>query len=126
VRLLLDTNALFWTLVEPQRLSSHAASEIEDESNEVFVSVVSAWEIGVKRAKGRLAMPMDLGSMLAKKRLEPLAVLLPHALAVESLPHWHHDPFDRLLIAQAQVENLVIVTSDRAMRHYPIALMRAT
>jgi PIN domain nuclease of toxin-antitoxin system len=126
VRLLLDSNALFWTLVEPSRLSPHATREIEDESNEIFVSAVSAWELGVKRAKGKLDMPEDLTSMLAKKNFDHLPVTMPHALAVESLPHQHHDPFDRILIAQAQIENLVLVTSDREMRHYPIAVMRAS
>ncbi len=125
MRLLLDTNALFWALIEPKRLSSEAASAIEDESNKVFVSVVSAWEIGVKRAKGKLEMPMALGPMLAETRFEALSVTLDHALAVESLPHRHHDPFDRILVAQAQLENLVLVTSDRAMRRYPIAVMPA-
>jgi PIN domain nuclease of toxin-antitoxin system len=126
VRLLLDTNALLWTLAEPERLASHAAEKIADESNEVFVSVVSAWEIGVKRAKRRLEAPEDLTSMLAEKRFDALPVTMPHALAVEALPHHHHDPFDRMLVAQARVENLVLVTSDREMRHYPIALMQAT
>lgn len=126
MRLLLDTNALFWALVEPKRLSTHAAGEIEDESNEVFVSVVSAWEIGVKRAKGKLEMPSDLGPMLEETNFGILPVTLPHALAVESLPHRHHDPFDRILVAQAQLENLVLVTSDREMRRYPIAVLPAT
>lgn len=126
MRLLLDTNALFWTLVEPKRLSTHATGEIEDESNEVFVSVVSAWEIGVKRAKGKLEMPSALGPMLEETRFKVLSVTLPHALAVESLPHRHHDPFDRILVAQAQLENLVLVTSDREMRRYPIAVLPAT
>lgn len=125
VKLLLDTNALFWTLIEPKRLSRRAASTIEDESNDVFVSVVSAWEIGVKRAKGKLDMPSALGPMLSETRFEVLPVTLAHALAVEALPHRHHDPFDRILVAQAQVENLVMVTSDREMRRYPIAVMPA-
>ena len=125
MRLLLDTNALFWALVEPKKLSSEAARALEDESNDVFVSVVSAWEIGVKRAKGRLEMPSVLGPMLEETRFEVLPVTLRHALAVEDLPHQHHDPFDRMLVAQAQIEELVLVTSDRAMRLYPIAVMPA-
>jgi PIN domain nuclease of toxin-antitoxin system len=126
VRLLLDTNALVWTLIESKRLSSAAASAIEDEANEVFVSVVSAWEIGVKRAKGKLEMPSALGPMLSETRFEALSVTLDHALAVESLPHRHHDPVDRLLVAQAKLESLVLVTSDREMRRYPIAVLPAT
>jgi PIN domain nuclease of toxin-antitoxin system len=125
VRLLLDTNALFWALLEPKRLSKEAAGAIEDESNDVFVSVVSAWEIGVKRAKGRLEMPSTLGPMLEETRFEALPVTLPHALAVEGLPHRHHDPFDRILVAQAQIEDLVLVTSDREMRRYEVAILPA-
>ncbi len=125
MRLLLDTNALFWSLVEPERLSRHATDEIEDRSNDVFISVVSAWEIGVKRAKGKLEMPAALGPMLEQKSFEVLPVTLPHALAVESLPPHHHDPFDRILVAQAQIEKLTLVTSDREMRHYPISLLPA-
>jgi PIN domain nuclease of toxin-antitoxin system len=125
VRLLLDTNALFWSLIEPGRLSKQATGAIEDEANDVLVSVVSAWEIGVKRAKGKLDMPTALGPMLSESRFDVLPVTLPHALAVESLPHSHHDPFDRLLVAQAQIENLVLVTSDRQMHRYPIAVLPA-
>jgi PIN domain nuclease of toxin-antitoxin system len=123
--LLLDTNALIWTLADPQRLSPQATKEIEARSNEVFVSVVSAWEIGVKKAKGRLGFPDDLASMLRRKDFEPLPLTLRHGLAIESLPHQHHDPFDRMLVAQAQVEKLTLVTSDRAMRRYPIAVLPA-
>lgn len=125
VRLLLDTNALFWALVEPERLSKEATSAIANESNDVFVSVVSAWEIGVKRAKGKLHLPSTLGPMLEETRFEALPVTLAHALAVEDLPPRHHDPFDRILVAQAQIDGLVLVTSDRTMRLYPIAVMPA-
>lgn len=125
MRLLLDTNALFWSLLEPQRLASRAAAAIEDEANDVFVSVVSAWELGVKRAKGKLEMPNSLDEMLAQVNFEALPVTLQHALAVETLPPHHHDPFDRIIVAQAQLENLVLVSSDREMRHYAIAVLPA-
>lgn len=126
MRLLLDTNALYWSLVEPTRLSAGAADALEDEANDVFVSVVSAWEIGVKRAKGKLEMPAALEPMLVEKRFETLTLTLAHALLIETLPPHHHDPFDRMLIAQAQAESLVLVTSDREMRRYPIAVLPAT
>jgi len=125
VRLLLDTNALIWTLANPKRLSDHAAREIQDESNTVFVSVVSAWEIGVKKAKSKLDFPGNLESMLTGKKFDPLPVTLRHALAIETLPHQHHDPFDRMLVAQAQIEGLTLVTSDRTMRRYPVAILPA-
>jgi PIN domain nuclease of toxin-antitoxin system len=125
VRLLLDTNALIWTLAYPARLSSQASSEIEDRTNEVFVSVVSVWEIGVKKAKGKLDFPGDLEAKLGQKEFKALPLTLRHGLAIELLPHQHHDPFDRMLVAQAQVEKLTLVTSDRAMRRYPIAVLPA-
>jgi PIN domain nuclease of toxin-antitoxin system len=126
VRLLLDSDALIWTLSDPARLSAYAAEKIQDKSNDVRVSVVSVWEIGVKRAKGKLNMPGDLEAMLAEKEFDPLPLATSHALAVEALPHQHHDPFDRMLIAQAQVEGLTLVTSDREMRRYPISVLPAT
>ncbi len=125
MRLLLDTNALIWTLADPGRLCAHAAGAIRDESNEVFVSVVSAWEIGIKRAKGKLELPPDLEPMIAEKKFDPLPVTLRHALAVESLPLRHRDPFDRMLIAQAQLEGMTLVTSDREIRDYPVAVLPA-
>ena len=125
MRLLLDTNALIWTFADPTRLTDHAADAIRNEQNSVFVSVVSAWEIGVKRAKGKLGLPRNLESMITDKKFDPLPLTLRHALAVESLPYQHRDPFDRMLVAQAQTEGLTLVTSDRQMSRYPIAVMPA-
>ncbi len=125
MRLLLDTNALIWALSHPARLSPQASGEIEDRSNEVFVSVVSVWEIGVKKAKSKLDFSGNIESMLAQKEFEPLPLTLRHGLAIEALPHQHHDPFDRMLIAQAQVEKLTLVTSDRMMQRYPVAVLPA-
>jgi PIN domain nuclease of toxin-antitoxin system len=125
MRLLLDTNALIWAFSDPRRLSDYATEKIEDRGNAVLVSVVSAWEIGVKRAKGKLDFPGDLGAMIFEKEFEPLPLTLRHSLAVEALPHQHHDPFDRMLVAQTQVEGLTLVTSDREMRHYPISVLPA-
>lgn len=126
MNLLLDTNALIWTFSDPKRLSSYAAEKIRDRSNDVLVSVVSIWEIGVKRAKRRLDMPGNLEAMIAAKEFDPLPLTMRHALAIETLPHQHHDPFDRMLIAQAQVEGLTLVTSDREMQRYPISVLSAT
>jgi PIN domain nuclease of toxin-antitoxin system len=125
VRLLLDTNALIWTFADPERLSDYASEKIRDETNDVLVSVVSIWEIGVKRAKQKLDMPGDLEAMISAKKFDPLPLALRHALAVEALPHRHYDPFDRMLVAQAQVEGLIFVTSDREMQHYPISVLPA-
>jgi PIN domain nuclease of toxin-antitoxin system len=125
VRLLLDTNALIWAFADPKRLSDYATEQIRDEANDVMVSVVSVWEIGVKRAKGKLDFRGELDAMIAEKRFDPLPLTLRHALAIESLPHQHHDPFDRMLVSQAQIERLTLVTSDREMQRYPISVLPA-
>lgn len=125
LRLLLDTNVLLWLLTEPEHLSSNALEAIENSANAVYVSVVGVWEISIKAAKGKLQTPPDLEMALKQQRFDTLPVTLQHVLAVESLPDHHGDPFDRMLVAQAQAEGLTLVTSDRAMRRYPIAVMPA-
>lgn len=125
MKLLLDTSVLIWTLLEQHRLSPSAADAIEDETNDIFVSVVSAWEIEIKIAKGKLRAPSDLETTLGEQRFGLLQVTLEHALAVESLPSHHKDPFDRMLIAQAQLGGLTLVTSDREFRRYPVATLPA-
>jgi len=126
LKLLLDTHALLWALLAPRRLSPTAADAIEDGANEVFVSVVSAWEIEIKRAKGKLPIQVPLSDALSEQRFKTLPVTLPYVLAVESLPRRHRDPFDRMLIAQAQLEGMTLVTSDREVRHYPVATLPAS
>jgi len=126
VRLLLDTNALLWSLLEKRRLSASVADAIADESNNVFVSVVSIWEIEIKRAKGRLHVPPEIEPSLSAQRFRSLSITLQHVQAVESLPRHHRDPFDRMLIAQAQLESLTLVSADRAMRRYPVAVLSAS
>jgi PIN domain nuclease of toxin-antitoxin system len=126
VKLLLDTNALLWTLTRAKRLSPEVSKAIRAEDNDVYVSVVSVWEIEIKAAKRKLRPVGDVKDALAQQRFSTLPVTLPHVLAVESLPRYHRDPFDRLLIAQAQLEGLTLVTSDREMRNYPIAVLPAT
>ncbi len=125
MRLLLDTHALIWALEEPERLSARARTAISAEDAEVFVSVVSPWEMAIAKSRGRLQVPDDLESQLAQKRFDLLPVLLRHAAAVASMPHHHRDPFDRMLVAQAQVDGLTIVTADRKLRDYPVALLPA-
>jgi PIN domain nuclease of toxin-antitoxin system len=125
VRLLLDTNALLWTLLERQRLSSTAIDAIENQANDVFISVVSAWEIEIKRSKGKLHVPHELEAALAAQRFDSLPVTMRHAHAVESLPRIHRDPFDRMIIAQAHLDGITIVSSDGDMRHYPVAVLPA-
>ncbi len=125
VKLLLDTNALIWLLSEPERLSATALARIEDRANAVYVSVVSVWEMRIKASRGRLQFPPHLEQALEEQHFETMPVSLQHALAVESLPDHHRDPFDRMLVCQAHLDDLTLVTSDRTMRRYPIAVLPA-
>jgi PIN domain nuclease of toxin-antitoxin system len=124
-RLLLDTHALLWVLSEPKKLRPDVREMISDGASEVYVSAASAWEIEVKQALGKLRAPEDLERQLAAARLEELPVRIKHAAALRRLPPLHRDPFDRLLIAQAQVEQLTLVTRDEKLRGYDVALLEA-
>ncbi len=126
MRLLLDTNVLIWTLLTPDRLLATLREAIEDGANEIFVSIASPWEIAIKRSRANLNPPNDLDVQLTEKRFSLLPISLQHIRAIESLPHHHGDPFDRMLVAQAQTDGLTIVTSDRKIARYQVAVMRAT
>jgi PIN domain nuclease of toxin-antitoxin system len=123
VKLLLDTNALIWSMVRRERIPSAAIEAIEDKANDVFVSVVSAWEIEIKAAKGRLELPSGLEEALAAQSFEALSVAMRHVHAVESLPRHHRDPFDRMIVAQAHLEGMTIITSDSEIQRYPVAVL---
>lgn len=123
MNLLLDTHILLWALANDPALESSARDAIVDARNRVLVSAVSAWEIVIKKALGKLRAPDDLGEQLIQRRFEPLDVTIPHALAVGGLPDHHTDPFDRLLIAQARTEGLTLVTRDANVRRYDVAVL---
>ena len=125
LRLLLDTHTLLWTLVEPERLSARATAAIAAEESEVFVSVVSPWELAIAKARGRLDPPEDLESRLERNRFKLLPVMLRHVPPIESMAHHHRDPFDRMLVAQAQVEGMTLVSVDHKLRQYPVAILPA-
>ena len=126
-RLLLDTHAFLWWISDDPRLSPAAREAIADGASEVFLSAVSVWEMVIKMGLGRLELPEDLESFLARQLqvngFRPLAMTLPHALAVRHLPDVHKDPFDRLLVAQAQHEELVLVSGDAAVRRHPVSVI---
>ena len=128
MRLLLDTNALLWALADPTRLGA-ARPAIEHPASDVFVSAACAWEIAIKLGLGKLAAPPDAAAwlpvQLAAKRFTPLPITLEHALAVERLPPHHRDPFDRMLVAQARIERLTLVTHDRQLEPYGGAIVWA-
>jgi PIN domain nuclease of toxin-antitoxin system len=124
LRLLLDTNILLWWLTDNLRLSKSVRTLIAD-AEAVFVSPVSAWEIEIKRALGKLAAPNDLEAAIRGSNLSPLSVTVDHAIAAGRLPRHHGDPFDRMLIAQAALESLTLVTSDAVLKSYNVPVILA-
>lgn len=123
--LLLDTQVLLWCLADPGRLASKARRRIEGSGQVVFVSAISAWEIEIKRALGKLQAPNDLEEQLSERRFTELPVRLAHVAELRSLPNLHRDPFDRMLVAQARVEQLTLVTADEQLKGYPVKLLTA-
>lgn len=124
MRLLIDTHILLWMAAQPERLSSAARAAVEAPSNTVFVSAVTAWEIAIKQALGRLHFPLERwDEVIDGMRLEVLDLTSAHAIAAGLLPRHHDDPFDRALIAQAQVERLTLVSADHAVTRYDIAVL---
>jgi PIN domain nuclease of toxin-antitoxin system len=126
VRLLLDTHAFLWANEAPERLGAHGEL-IADPANDRILSAVGGWEIAIKWALGRLQLP-EPPSRYVPTRLDALAATsVPiehaHALAVAELPQHHRDPFDRLLIAQAQLLDLPIVTADRIFTRYQVDVL---
>lgn len=120
MQLLLDTHVVLWALADDARLGAAAKRAITDGENLVFVSAVSAWEITIKRALGKLRAPEDLAAQLGLAHFETLSMTVEHASAVGALPDLHRDPFDRMLVAQARVETLTIVTADPQVRRYDV------
>ena len=122
MKLLLDTQLLLWIAVTPERLGDAARTLIEDRDNELVFSVVSIWETAIKAALGRsdfTANPRRIRQGLLERGYQELTVTGAHALAVGELPPIHRDPFDRLLVAQAYHEGLVLLTTDRVLADYP-------
>ncbi len=126
MNLLLDTHVLLWAVDNDPSLSQAARAAIMDGQNIVFVSAATAWEITIKKALGKLKVPSgDYLQELKRHRFTPLDITTEHALAVEGLPPHHADPFDRMLVAQAQVEKLVLVTRDARIKAYSVLIIEA-
>ena len=110
VNLLLDTHALLSWLTNDPGLASEARAQVADPASLVFVSAATAWEVSIKRSIGKLEAPEDLLEQLERNRFEPLSITIEHAYAAGALPQHHDDPFDRVLVAQAQAEDRVVVS----------------
>jgi PIN domain nuclease of toxin-antitoxin system len=123
LRLLLDTHALLALLSSDYPLSSKAEEAMEKANTQLLVSVVSVWEIAIKRAIGKLETPEDLLARIDETETEMLTITASHANATCELPLHHSDPFDRLLIAQAKLEGCAILTRDRAFVAYGVPVV---
>ena len=125
MNLLLDTCVLLWWLDNPTLLSEQALTAIKEPENKIIVSVVSAWEIAIKKALGKLESPANLKEMITDSEFELILIDYEHVWQVKDLPPHHKDPFDRLLVAQATVESLTLVTRDPKLKPYNIPILKA-
>jgi PIN domain nuclease of toxin-antitoxin system len=123
VNILLDTHIVLWWLAADPALPARARDVIADPDTVAVVSAATAWEIAINRAMGRLEAPDDLGGALVDNAFDSLAITVEHALAAGALPGHLTDPFDRMLIAQAQLEDLTVVTVDRRFSDYAVNVL---
>ena len=124
MKLLLDTHTFIWWDADPARLSAAALALCSDPANQLVLSVTSLWEIQIKRQLGKLDLRQPLAEIVAQQRETNGVIVLPvgqaHVLALEDLPLHHRDPFDRLLVAQALVEDATLVSGDPVLQSYPV------
>jgi PIN domain nuclease of toxin-antitoxin system len=123
--LLVDTHVLLWALGSPNSLSERTRQTLVNPDNEVFVSAVTAWEISIKTAIGKLRAPSDLHEQIRRLRFRTLPITFEDGIAVHDLPMIHRDPFDRMLIAQAKAHGLTLITSDKDIAQYDVSTMEA-
>ena len=128
MKLLLDTHIFIWWADQPEKLSPAALSALEDEANELLLSVASVWEMQIKIQLGKLKLSLPLKELVKNQQeindLTVSPVALTHVLALDALPFNHKDPFDRLLIAQSIAEGLTIVTADSQFSTYSVKLLQ--
>ena len=127
MKVLLDTHAFLWWVNDDRRLSDRAREVIGDGATDLFLSAASGWEIAIKTRLGKLQLPSNLDQFiveqLAMNSIESLPILLRHGLHVANLPQHHRDPFDRILIAQSQLDDLPIVTADHVFAQYDVQVI---
>lgn len=123
--LLLDSHALIWALLAPEKLTAGARETIADGANAVFFSAASIWEIAIECSKRAFLIDADFLQAANALNFAELPVRARHAWAVKSLPHLHADPFDRILVAQAQLEGMTLVTRDRLLAGYNVNILEA-
>jgi len=123
LKLLLDTHAALWFLSGDDRLGENAKRHLTDDTNRVLLSAAVVWEIAIKRSLGKLVVPDEYLSLLLDAGVQPLAMSVAHAAAVERLPPHHNDPFDRMLVSQATIEGGALVSRDDVLQRYGVTLI---
>jgi len=123
MRVLLDTNIVLWWLANDPSLPARASTVIADAETEVVVSAATVWEIEIKRAAGRLEAPDDIVGALVANDFDTLSITPAHAITAGRLPAHHSDPFDRMLIAQAQIEGFTFITADSRLSDYDVEFL---
>ncbi|HEY5870402.1 MAG TPA: type II toxin-antitoxin system VapC family toxin [Candidatus Tectomicrobia bacterium] len=127
MKVLLDTHAFIWWDSTPDKLSPRARAACHDRTNFLLFSVASAWEIQIKLQLGKLYLRLPLAEVIVGQQqtnnLQVLPVALSHVFALQSLPAHHKDPFDRLLIAQANAEEATLISHDPVFAHYPVKVL---
>lgn len=122
---LIDTHIILWWLTSPEIIQEKAQKIIRDKSNSIFISSASFWEMAIKKSIGRLTLPHNLLEAVSAERFKILPIMPEDALGVADLPLLHADPFDRLLIIQAKLHDLVIITRDTKITEYPVVTVKA-
>lgn len=127
MKILLDTHIFLWLLFSPEKLADNIKSAYKNQENEIFLSLVSIWEIQLKSQLGKLHLDIDLKTIIKENINSGFIKLLPiklsHVMAIEDLPFYHKDPFDRLLIAQAIKEDMTIISVDSYFKNYSVKLL---
>ncbi len=123
MNLLLDTNILIWLYEESPVLKAETRAIVTSRANQVTVSIASIWEMSIKQASGKLKIPDNLLALLELNNMQLLPIDVEHAFAVGSLPPLHGDPFDRMLVAQAMLEDLTIMTHDKKITAYSVSCL---
>lgn len=127
MKLLLDTHVWLWWLTAPEKLGDRTREYLADSGNELFLSAATSWELAIKHGIGRIRLPEDpkqfVLSRLERDRIDPLPITHLHALKVAELPHHHRDPFDRILVAQALEESLLLCSVDHEIARYEVDIL---